>query len=971
MMAEPGRRAVLPHPLHGRDAERALLADAVSGARAGRGTAVLLAGAPGTGRSALLAEAARAAAAEGASGTPGGTPPDAPAGAGSRAGAVTGGGPGPGDGTANGRAAPAPGAARLTVCRTACAESEALVPAAGLHRLLMPLGAWTQRLPAAQTRPLERVLAGRPPSARESFATGVALLRLLAAASAECPLLWCVDDAQWLDETSLRLLGFVARRSAALPVAFLLAADEGAAAERELDGAGVARLAPLDRAAALRVVADRCRAEPAPEAAAEAVDLAGGNPLALVELAAVLDGGGTPPLALPPGSRLRAHYRQRLAALTPGARAVVCLGLVGDRLQVRAALAAAARLGAGPEALDEALGSGLVTVDSGAVTVAGPPVRGCLSADLAFADRQAAHTALAGVLDRASARLPAAVHRLAAAERPSRRLAGELDAAAAAAREAGEPRAAASALERAAEVTVRTDARARWLVAAAADRLLAGESARARDLLRRVLPHGPAPATRALRMLVRGEMELREGVPARAYRDLSAAVTAFPPSQREPAARALMLAGEAGCLAGDFAGYFSLAERARRLRTDDDPPAVRLIHDHFAGMAATFRGNHDEASRSLRQVVRLAAAVREPEATCWASQAAYTLGDADRAHRLAVSSVQQAQELGAVSLVPGALVYQALSALMLDRYAAAETAALDGLRLAGSLGQRNLAVDHLAVLGLLAALQGDGTSAAVRLRTAAHEVASRELGRPSAFGCWVAACVDLVEDRPADALDRFRHMTAGAGQINLAIRGLAAPHFVEAAVRCGRHTKAAGALRGFEHWAVASGSTTRRALAHRCHGLLADGHAAAEEHFREALLLHAAGDTALERAKTELFFAHRLRRARRPGAARGLLREALGIFRQAGARAWAERATAELRAAGDSVGPLAPRGGTRATAELTAQQARICDLVAQGATNREIADLLVLSTRTVEYHLRNIFVRLGVRSRVELVSVIR
>ena len=116
---------------------------------------------------------------------------------------------------------------------------------------------------------------------------------------------------------------------------------------------------------------------------------------------------------------------------------------------------------------------------------------------------------------------------------------------------------------------------------------------------------------------------------------------------------------------------------------------------------------------------------------------------------------------------------------------------------------------------------------------------------------------------------------------------MATPHFVEAAVRCGQHAKAEGALRAFEEWAASSGSTTRLALAHRCHGLLARGDAAAEEHFREALRLHRRDNAALELAKTELFYAHRLRRARKPGAARGLLRDALGIFEQFEARPWA------------------------------------------------------------------------------------
>ncbi|CAG6391931.1 helix-turn-helix transcriptional regulator [Actinacidiphila cocklensis] len=961
MEAEQGRRDTPAHPLlRGRAGERHALAAAVAAAGAGRGATVLVVGEPGSGRSTLLAEASRAARSQG-----------------------------------------------LTVRRAGCTRAEARVPLAGLHGLLLPLAGWLDELPDTQSRVLRRLLDGRPPAGNTLMATGTALVRLLAAASAGTPLLWCVDDAQWLDEASLRVVGFALRRLGALPVAAVVAADGTSRAEDVLEGAEVLRLASLDAATSFRVITDRCRTRLGAAAAREAVDLACGNPLALTELAAALDASpGRAPRTLPPYGRLRAHFRLRLDRLTPPARAVVALTLLGGSLRPPVLLAAAARLGAGPEALDEARAAGLVALreeapppsatgtvtglgaigqavpgrvacaggdgeyvaagDGATVAVAGRLARACLGDEVGFAAQQAAHAALADTLGQ-GARLPTAVHRLAVAAQPSQRLIAEMEAAASDVRQAGDPRGCASALERAAEVTAEPGVRARWLIAAAADRLTGGEAGRARGLLDRVLPGGTDPDTRGLRMLVRGEMELRDGVPARALHELTAAAAAFPAARRDLTTRALMLAGEAGCLGGDFAGYFALAERVRRLGGAGDPPAVRLVLGHFAGMAATFRGRHDEAGRSLRQVVGLTDSVREPEALVWGSQAAYTLGDAARAHALAGTAVHRARELGAVSLVPAALVYQALSALMLDRYAAAEAAALEGLRTAGALGQRNVAVDHLAILALLAALRGDAASASLRLRTADDGIASRGLGRPGAFVCWVAACVDLAEERPADALDRFRHMTAATGQVNLAIRGMAAPHFVEAAVRCHQQARAAGALRGFEDWAVASGSTVRRALAHRCHGLLAEKHATAEEHFQEALRLHDGGETALERAKTELFYAHRLRRARKPGAARGLLRDALTTFRQAGARTWADRAAAELRAAGAAVDPLVPRRAP----DLTAQQERICELVTQGATNREIADLLVLSPRTVDYHLRNIFVRLGVRSRVELAALLR
>ncbi|MEU3465986.1 LuxR C-terminal-related transcriptional regulator [Streptomyces sp. NPDC006733] len=931
----PGPRAPLPGLLHGREREQALVGGLLADARAGRGGAVLIAADPGMGRSALLAESARIA-----------------------------------DG--------------FTVHTIGGTAAETGVPLAALQRLLLPMRAEIRGLPAAQAGVLEEVLAGNTPAGGE-LRLGVCLLALLMSAARSGPHLWCVDDAQWLDAASLRALGLVARRLDGVAAAAVFAADAGGPAEAALEGVTVLRLRPLAPREAGRVLAERGCGPPGTNPADEIVALAQGNPLALLELARAADPSGAAPLpgageggrarlpsgplVLPAAGRLRAHYRRRYAELSATARTVVALVLVGGPLHLGGVRAVAPRAEGFQEALDEALAARLVVCDDGVVALPGPLVRAVLSADVPLADQRAAHQALVELADRSGpdgCPLRRAVHRLAVAEAPWSELVTDLDTATAAARAAGDHAGSASVLEQGADLTAHPQIRARWLVTAAADRLTAGELRHSLGLLHRVPTRYGPPTTRGLRKLVQGEIELRNAVPARACRDLSQAVNLLSPA-RHLASRALMLAGEASCLAGDFAAYFALAEQARRLRRTDDPPELRLIFDHFAGMSATFHGRHDEASHALHRVLRLAGTVAGPEPAIWASQAAYTLGNTQRSHALAVAAVQDAVETGAHALVPAALVYQALSALMLDRHAAAETAALEGLRLAESTGQRNLAVDHLSILALLAALQGDRATASLRLGTTAHEVAARELGRPSAFNCWASACLDLVEDHPADALARFSHMSAGVGQINLAIRAMAAPHFVEAAIRCGHRDAAARALRSFDSWAASSAGPGRRALAHRCHGLLAENPSLAEEHFREALRLHHDDHAALEMAKTQLFFASRLRRARKPRAARGLLRDALTIFQQCQARPWAERATAELRAAGDRAGTSVPHHGQ----DLTAQQVRICELVAEGATNREIADRLVLSSRTVEYHLRNVFARLSVRSRTELAALFR
>jgi DNA-binding CsgD family transcriptional regulator len=229
------------------------------------------------------------------------------------------------------------------------------------------------------------------------------------------------------------------------------------------------------------------------------------------------------------------------------------------------------------------------------------------------------------------------------------------------------------------------------------------------------------------------------------------------------------------------------------------------------------------------------------------------------------------------------------------------------------------------------------------------------------------ACADLAADRPADALARLRFATAGTSPMHLAIRVMAVPNFVEAAARCGRRDPAAHALGIYDRWIGGSGCAPRLALSHRCHALLAAGEGEAGEHFREAIRLHHSTGTAFELAKTEMFYAYQLRRNRKPAVARELLRDAAKIFQDYDADRWAGRAIAELRASGESV----PPGPARPAGELTPQQMQISRLVAEGATNREIARQLFISPRTVEHHLRNIFAKLGVRSRVELAVLFR
>jgi DNA-binding CsgD family transcriptional regulator len=174
------------------------------------------------------------------------------------------------------------------------------------------------------------------------------------------------------------------------------------------------------------------------------------------------------------------------------------------------------------------------------------------------------------------------------------------------------------------------------------------------------------------------------------------------------------------------------------------------------------------------------------------------------------------------------------------------------------------------------------------------------------------------------------------------------------------------ALSLFDPWAINTGNPAWLALAARCRGLVADNEVDAERHYRDALQFHALADSDFERARTELLFGQELRRGRRPSAAREHLRSALEAFRRFDAQPWIEQATAELRAAGDQV----EHRDVDIAEALTPQQLQIARLAAAGATNREVAAQMFLSTRTVDHHMRNIFARLGIRSRIDLARLI-
>jgi DNA-binding CsgD family transcriptional regulator len=238
------------------------------------------------------------------------------------------------------------------------------------------------------------------------------------------------------------------------------------------------------------------------------------------------------------------------------------------------------------------------------------------------------------------------------------------------------------------------------------------------------------------------------------------------------------------------------------------------------------------------------------------------------------------------------------------------------------------------------------------------------LGFATAFAVWALALAELADDLPEQAAERLAALAVappGAGHPLVAL--VAAPTLVEAAAAAGDRDLGARALRTFEVFARGEGQWAQALMA-RSRAVLADG-PEADEHFARAILLHARAGLDLERARTELLWGRALRHAGDDAGARAHLRAALDGLGRLGGGAWLEQARAELAAMGEHVGG---RREPHAEASLTPREREIVELVATGATNREVAAHLLLSPRTVDHHLRQVFTKLGISSRAELLA---
>jgi DNA-binding CsgD family transcriptional regulator len=368
-----------------------------------------------------------------------------------------------------------------------------------------------------------------------------------------------------------------------------------------------------------------------------------------------------------------------------------------------------------------------------------------------------------------------------------------------------------------------------------------------------------------------------------------------------------------------------------------------------------------QAISALRVVLDADAGALDPDVLGNLGNAALQLGD-DNAHlRYFSMMLTSARDNGAVMIMLYALHRLAFSQLLVGDWAAARSSAVEALTLGRSAGPRAMTAPALAWLLLLAALQGrpeheqllgelDDAAQGQELGIFANPV--HDLTR------WAQATYATQRGEAADALHGLRQLRVPT------IARMVALDRVDAAVRAGDCEQAAQWAKEIEQFADATRWPWAISAAHYARALLADP-ASAPVHFEEALAQPTAGGRPYDRARTELAYGETLRRAHRRAEARPHLRAALATFDDLGAEPLARRARDELRASGETARKRDPS----TLVALTPMEAQVARLVAQGLSNKDVAAQLWISPRTVAFHLRGVFAKVGVSSRGALAQV--
>ena len=856
-------------------------------------------------------------------------------------------------------------ASGFRVARGVGVESEMELPFAGLHQVCAPMLGRLDSLAEPQRRGLSVAFGLAAGVSLDRFLVALAALSLLAETSEEQPLLCVVDDAQWLDQASAQVLGFVGRRLLAESIALVFATRTPVPSPDHLAGLPELRLRGLADESARELLATATAGPLDETVAARIIEETRGNPLALLELyrgvsAAGFAGGFALPHAADLPTRIEDEYAARMAELPDEVRRMVLLAAadpVGDPALI---VRAGQLLGLGVGAMNLAAATDMLAFGAN-VHFRHPLMRSAAYRAAAPEDRRAAHEALAAVTDPQADPDRRAWHRAHATAGPDEGVATELISSASRALRRGGVAAAAAFWDRAVTLTPDPGQRASRAVTAAEAKYAAGDFEAAQVLLAtaEIGPLGELGAAHVQRIRARVAFALRRGsdAPPLLLRAAQRLQTLDAELARQTYLEALVAAIYAGRLARG-PGVQEVARAARSALSGPEPvPHSQLL---LRGLAVRLTDGYRAAAPMLREALRRYRA--QPQELDWLSvsynMVAMDLWDDEAWFELGTGQVRRARASGTLSWLPFALDYLAEIHIQAGELSQAAALLAEAERI--DPGIRAATLPYVPLL--LAAWRGDAPAAAKLTGAMASGASARGEGAALTYAEYAQAVLDNGLGNYGPAAEAA-HSASSVGE--LVISPWALCELVEAAVRSDQPERAATAASQLSEIAAASGSDWARGAAARARALVSTGRAAEDSH-RDALDRLGTTRVATHLARARLTYGEWLRRENRRIDARNQLRPAFESFVSIGAHAFAERARRELQATGEKV----RKRDESTDADLTLQEEQIAQLARDGRTNPEIGAQLFIGARTVEWHLRKVFAKLDISSRRQLTEAL-
>jgi len=840
------------------------------------------------------------------------------------------------------------------VVSTAGALSEAQLAFAGLHQLLLPLFGRLDLLPDPQRRALETAFRIADGAAPDLFLIGLATLGLVAERSAETPLLFVVDDAQWLDRPSSEVLAFVARRVESDPAVLLFGIREGLPSSFDDAHLPELPLSGLDQDAS-NALLDLGAATLPVDLRRRILEEAAGNPLALIELpAAAAELGTDKPQSgpLPLTARLEQAFASRLTTLGADAQRLLLLTALDEVDLVELSRAAGKPVAAAD--LEPAIAAGLGKLDSRVFRFRHPLIVSAVKQAATADELRSAHAALAEALADEPDR--AVWHRAAAAAGPDDVVAEELDAAAQRAMNRGAGDVAVSALERAAELSVEPQRRAQRLYLAGELARELGRASHGVRLLRTAQLIGLPAAEHAMASF---HLEIAESTWSG-----SATIRDFARIARELAdsgegERALNALGTISVRA-----YWERLDQETRREVASISDEITVPADDPARLYVL--GSIDPLGRAkqvVQQIGRLSpVSMSDPEQLFHVGVAASSVWAENLAIPFLRAGAAAARAQGRLSLLTHTLVFEAWADLRPGAVRQAITRAAEAARIAQEIRAPRYMVAAQLAQAIAGAEQGEDETPERLIAEAEALLIPLGANPMLALTAYARGRLALARERFGDAYEHLVRIFDPAGNaFHSFVRGWAIADLADAAARGdGDLAAVRGYLTEWEQVAAATRAPHLQVqVAYAAAILAAD--AVAERQFRAAIA-SAQAEWPFYAARAQLAYGAWLRRHRRMTQSRAPLREAAATFEALGLLRYAERARRELRASGERVRSRVPGGW----AQLSPQELQIAQLAAEGLSNREIGEQLYLSHRTVESHLYRLFPKLGVTSRAQL-----